>query len=148
MNDKTYDLNEVATMSGLSTRTLRNYLNQGFLKGDKTDGTWRFTVEDIERFFAEPFVKESLRIKRTAAVFDFLADRKKETEQTCVILDIPSSLKKGNEIAEFFCRQIENVSGIDFRYDRDGGCGRIILYGAAESVATLMKAYYSTEFKD
>ncbi len=148
MNDKTYDLNEVATMSGLSTRTLRNYLSQGFLKGDKTDGTWRFTVEDIERFFAEPFVKESLRIKRTAAVFDFLADRKKETEQTCVILDIPSSLKKGNEIAEFFCRQIENVSGIDFRYDRDGGCGRIILYGAAESVATLMKAYYSTEFKE
>ena len=148
MNDKTYDLNEVAMMSGLSTRTLRNYLNQGFLKGDKTNRTWRFTVEDIEHFFAEPFVKESLRIKRTAAVFDFLADRKKKTEQTCVILDIPSSLKKGNAIAEFFCRQIENVSGIDFRYDRDGGCGRIILYGAAEGIATLMKAYYSTEFKD
>ena len=43
---------------------------------------------------------------------------------------------------------MKDVSDIDFRYDRDGGCGRIILYGAAESVATLMKAYYGTEFKD
>lgn len=148
MENKTYDLNELGMMSGLSTRTLRNYLNQGFLKGEKTDGKWMFSVENIESFFADPFVKETLRIKRTAAVFDFLADRKKTAERTCMILDIPSSLKKGNTIAEFFCAQMQNVTDINFTYDRDGGCGRFILYGAADTVAAIMKAYYDTEFPD
>ena len=56
--DRNYTLDDIAMMTGFSTRTLRNYLNQGILKGEKTDGKWQFTAEEIDRFFAEPFVKE------------------------------------------------------------------------------------------
>ena len=103
--DRNYTLDDIAMMTGFSTRTLRNYLNQGILKGEKTDGKWQFTAEEIDRFFAEPFVKEGLRIKRNAIVFDFLADRSKQAKSACVILDIPVSMKESKTLSEFFCKQ-------------------------------------------
>ena len=101
-----YNLNEVAMMSGLTTRTLRNYLTQGILKGNKIDGVWRFTFEELEDFFADPYAKEGMRIKRSSAVFDFLADRKKKEGRTCVVLDKPVSRKEGDRISAFFCSSV------------------------------------------
>ena len=72
--ERTYTLNEIAMMSGFTTRTLRTYLNQGILNGEKNNGKWEFRTEDIEKFFADPYVKEGMRIKRTGIVFDFLAE--------------------------------------------------------------------------
>lgn len=45
--EKYYTLNEVAMMTGLTTRTLRNYLKMNVLKGEKLDGIWNFTEEEI-----------------------------------------------------------------------------------------------------
>ena len=80
--DRTYNLNELAMMTGFTTRTLRNYINQGLLKGNKPEGVWQFSAEDLDEFFNEPFVKEGLRIKRSSAVFDFMAERKKKDSRT------------------------------------------------------------------
>ncbi len=140
--DRNYSLNEIAIMTGFSTRTLRNYLNQGLLKGEKIDGAWQFTAEEIDRFFAEPFVKEGLRIKRNSIVFDFLADRTKKEKRTCVILDIPISLKERGTLSDFFCKQMETVSDAVFTFDWNEGNARIILSGAEESVASIMESYY------
>ena len=41
--EKYYTLNEVAMMTGLNTRTLRNYLKMDVLKGEKIDGIWKFS---------------------------------------------------------------------------------------------------------
>ena len=98
-----YNLNDLAMMTGFTTRTLRNYLNQGLLEGEKENGVWQFTPEQLDRFFSEPFVKEGLRIKRSSAVFD---------------------------------------------YGWDKGLARVILTGAADSVAEILKAYYSAEFSE
>ena len=72
--DRNYNLNELAMITGFTTRTLRTYLNKGLLKGTKIDGVWQFSEAEIDQFLSEPFVKEGLRIKRNAVVFDFLAD--------------------------------------------------------------------------
>ena len=37
-----------------------------------------FSAEDLDRFFNESFEKEGLRIKRSSAVFDFMADKSKK----------------------------------------------------------------------
>ena len=140
-----YNLNEIAMMCDLSTRTLRNYLNQGFLKGNKIDGTWTFTIEDIEQFLSEPFVKESIRIKRNSRVMDFLAERNKEDDQICVVLDRTLSVKKGNELSAFFCEQMKDVSGVEFSYDYSKGKCRIILCGQHDQVEKIMKAYYENK---
>ena len=146
--DKTYDLNDVAMMTGFTTRTLRNYLTQGLLKGEKVNGAWQFTAGDLDAFFSEPFVKEGLRIKRSGVVFDFLADRKKQTARTCVVLDIPASLKKGGAISSFFCARMNEAEDVDFTYDMDKGTCRVILSGAAEQVAGIMQAYFAAQLGD
>ena len=146
--DRKYNLNEIAMMTGFSTRTLRNYLNQGLLKGEKVDGAWQFTAEDVERFFAEPFVKEGLRIKRNSIVFDLLADRAKESKKTCLMLDMPASLKESKALSELFCKQMESVSAAVFTFDWNAGNARIILSGAEESVASIMAAYHGMNSDD
>ena len=146
--DRTYNLNELAMMTGFTTRTLRNYLNQGLLKGSKIDGVWQFTLEELDQFFAEPYVKEGMRIKRSGTVFDFLADRKKKSARTCVILDIPATLKKGNEISAFFCRQMNEAADMEFSFDMDGGVARVILSGAGDQVAKIMKAFDDPAFDE
>ena len=146
--DGKYSLNDLALMTGFTTRTLRNYLNQGLLNGEKTNGMWQFTAEEVERFFREPFVKEGLRIKRSSTVFDFLADRSKKKERSCVILDIPASLQKGNEISSFFCDKMNDAEDVVFNYGWDNGSCRVILSCAADSVAEIMKAYVDAKFGD
>ena len=146
--DKKYNLNDLALMTGFTTRTLRNYLNQGILNGEKANGMWQFTAEEIDRFFREPFVKEGLRIKRSSVVFDFMSDRNKKQERSCMILDIPASVKKGNEISAFFCDKMNDVEDVVFNYGWDNGICRVILSGASDSVANVIKAYYVTKFND
>lgn len=48
--DKLYTVNDIATMTRLSTRTIRRYLSNGELSGQKIGRQWRFTQSDLESF--------------------------------------------------------------------------------------------------
>ena len=146
--ERKYNLNDLALMTGFTTRTLRNYLNQGLLSGEKQNGMWQFSAEEIDRFFREPFVKEGLRIKHSSAVFDFLAYRSKEKASSCIILDVPASRKEGDKISAFFCGKMRDAVDVRFHYGWDNGLCRVILSGAADSVANIMHAYTVTNFDD
>lgn len=146
--ERKYNLNDLALMAALTTRTLRNYLAQGILHGEKTNGIWQFADADLERFFSNPFVKEGLRIKRSSVVFDFLADRSKEKARSCIILDIPASRKEGDKISAFFCDKMRDAVDVCFNYGWDNGLCRVILSGAADSVENIMNAYSVTNFND
>lgn len=139
--ERTYNLNELALMTGFTTRTLRNYLTTGLLKGEKVDGVWQFSAEEIDRFFNDPYVKEGLRIKRSSAVFDFLGDHFKKAERACVILDIPTTLSKANAVSAFFCEQMQQAEDLNFSFGFDHGIARVILTGAEAQVAKIMRAY-------
>ena len=139
--EKTYNLNELALMTGFTTRTLRNYLSQGLLTGEKVNGAWQFTAEDLDSFFREPFVKEGLRIKRSSAVYDFMAGRDKKAARSCVVLDVPADLARGGRISAFFCDRMREAADVSFTYGWENGLARVILTGSAESVAAIMRAY-------
>ena len=47
-----YTIEDMAVFTGLTDRTLRNYLNEGRLTGEKVDGAWRFSPEDLGRLRA------------------------------------------------------------------------------------------------
>ncbi len=139
--EKMYNLNELALITGFTTRTLRTYLSRGLLDGEKINGVWQFSAEDVERFVEEPFVKEGLRIKRNAVVFDFLADTSKKQGRSCVILDLPVSVLEGQKISAFFCEQMCKASDATFCSGMDHGVFRVILAGAEEQVSAIMEAY-------
>ena len=138
-----YTINDLAMITGLTTRTLRNYIRLGVLSGEKQDGSWRFTDEEIAAFFEDGGVRQSIRAKRHAAVFDFLADTGKKANRACVILDFAVSDEEGKEISSFFCDHI-NRRGTDISFGcwRERGLSRVILSGAEDSVADAVRAYY------
>ena len=141
--EKTYNLNDLALITGFTARTLRTYLSRGLLDGEKVNGVWQFSAEDIERFVEEPFVREGLRIKRNAVVFDFLADTSKRAGRTCVILDLPINALEGQTVSAFFCEQMCKATDATFVSGMDHGVFRVILSGAQDQVEEIMKNYYA-----
>ena len=61
--EKLFTVEDIATMTSLTSRTIRNYLKDGILKGRKIGGQWRFTEEEIKNFmdnsnYTEEHLKE------------------------------------------------------------------------------------------
>ena len=142
--EKYYTLNEVAMMTGLTTRTLRNYLKMNVLKGEKIDGIWKFTEEEFAEFIQNPYVKPSLQAKNKAIVFDFLAQNEKRTNEICTIIDVCEDSNEAEEISAFFCEEINkrNEGKINFSYEKNGSYVRVILRGYEDTVMEILNAYY------
>lgn len=137
-----YNINQVAMITGLTTRTLRNHLKLGILKGEKNDGNWSFTEEELEAYFSDPNIQRAIAAKQHAVIYDFLADPFKKTNRICTILDFPVPAEEALGIANFFSKEISNHGqDIEFRYINEKHFARFILSGAAEQVSALMKAF-------
>ncbi len=146
--EKTYNLSEIEMMSGFTERTLRSYLKQGLLNGEKIDGKWQFSDEEIDRFFSDPYVKEGLRIKRSSVVFDFLSSPKAHENHACVIIDKAVSFPQGAKLSAFFCEQMQNAKDVMFNYGYDDHHCRIILAGDETQVAKIMKKFNETDLSE
>lgn len=85
--DRTYTIAQLAQMSMLTDRTLRNYLKRGLLHGEKTAEGWRFSSEDIAAFWQVPAVRRAMDAKYLAVTEDFLYQRADTSGQACFILD-------------------------------------------------------------
>ena len=86
----TFSISDMALITGLSTRTIRSYIADGFLAGDKSSGAWRFTAEQVYAFLRNKAVRPALRAKKNAIVYDFMGAPHKEQDMMCVVLDLPS----------------------------------------------------------
>lgn len=140
-----YTINEVAVMTGFTTRSLRLFIQQGFLEGEKIDGKWCFTVEQLEAFISNPNIKAGIKIKNNALVYDFLADFEKSESKTCIILDFHiSSNEEFEEISTFFCTAMsdENVSASKMKLERQNNSVRLIISGPEDFIADVMKKWY------
>ena len=140
-----YSINDVAEMTGLSTRTLRSYLKNGVLDGEKQEGVWRFTEDQISRFMENPAVRSCMQAKRNALVYDFMGNRYKKENEMCVILDLPCDQEESQEVMEFFCDAVnccEACANLKLGYSKSGGQTRVILTGLEECVVQVMREYY------
>ncbi len=144
--DKLYSFNELATITGLTTRTLRNYIKMDILSGEKIDGIWQFDSEQIEAFLHHPMAAPSIRAKKNVIVYDFMADTEKKQHEMCTILDLQADEKEAEEISGFFCNYInQNDMGnnIQFSFERHNPHIRIILKGSDREILNCLKTYYS-----
>ncbi|WP_298536344.1 helix-turn-helix domain-containing protein [uncultured Methanobrevibacter sp.] len=133
-----YVINHVVMFTGLTDRTIRNYISSGILQGEKINGLWHFTPEQVEEFVRHPAVRPSILAKNNGIVYDFLLDDKKKSPEICLILDTPNVEKK--EVAEYFCDCICNgeFSKIQFSFDGVMENARVILKGDADDVLKLV----------
>lgn len=139
--DKTYQISQLALMTGLTDRTLRNYLASGILQGEKIDGVWQFTEEQIEQFFRHPSVRPSILAKNNSLVYDFLIEDHAKASEMCVILDVPE--QNQDTISAYFCNAISNSDYRNIRFTFDGiaGSSRVILRGNTDDVLELVNGF-------
>lgn len=138
-----YNIEDVALMTGLSTRTIRHYIAEGFLEGDKSTGAWLFTSEQIDLFLQKDVIRPAVRAKRNAIVYDFMGSKPQNQGRMCVILDLPSNHEM--EIMALFCKRISEMepeAELHFASDRLGKGLRIILSGSDKDVRNLLDHYY------
>lgn len=140
---KYYVINHLVMFTGLSDRTIRNYIASGILQGEKINGLWHFTPEQVEEFVRHPAVRPSILAKNNGLVYDFLLDTKKTRQEMCVILDTPCADKK--TVAECFCYSINSggYHNIQFSFDGVMETSRVILKGDAAEVLRLVNEYNS-----
>ncbi len=138
-----YTLNHVTLFTGLTDRTIRNYLASGLLQGEKINGLWHFTPEQVDAFVRHPAVLPSIQAKKNSIVYDFLLDTKKKSKESCIILDLPGADPKA--AAEYFCYTISNgdFSDLHFSFDSIQGTPRVILRGKTAQVLALVNGYYA-----
>ena len=136
-----YLINHLVLFTGLTDRTIRNYISSGILQGEKINGLWHFTPEQVEHFICHPAVRPSILAKQHAIIYDFLLDNKKNDFEICMILDVPGKRKK--EIAEYFCYRISNEDFQNIRFSFDGvtSVPRVILKGNAVEVLRLVNGF-------
>ncbi len=139
--NETYTLSDLVHFTGLSDRTLRNYLASGLLVGEKVDGAWRFTQEQAHAMIIHPSVRPAILAKNNAILYDFLLDEHKKEPACCLILDLPGS--DDPSIIDYFCQAINGGSfdHLQFSFDSVGAVPRVILKGRADQVLALASGY-------
>ena len=137
MMAETYTIQDIAGMTGLNERTIRSYLADGLLKGEKTDGAWRFTAEQFGDFLRQDMIRASVQAKANGVVYDFLmTDRRKESA-ACLILDQPSAEDQEPELREALSEQVNRLE-LRWAYRYQDGMARSILSGPPAALGELL----------
>lgn len=124
-----YTINDLSVMTGLTTRTIRNYCKLGVLEGEKVDGVWQFTPEQFCAFLADPNVRPTLQAKNRSIVFDFLAQDWKDTDAVCVVLDRKVDADEADALSRAFCEAVNQRTGVRLSFQFADGHARVILSG-------------------
>lgn len=138
-----YTLGHLTQFTGFTDRTLRNYLAKGILHGQKINGVWHFTEEQVHAFLCDPAVRPGIIAKNNAIVYDFMLDTKKRDPRICIILDLPEDDR--DAVSDYFCRSITDGDFHDLRFAFDGvDSSRVILSGHPDELLPLVNFYKST----
>ena len=149
--EKLFTVEDIAKMTAMTTRTIRNYLKDGILAGRKIGGQWRFTEEDIKKFMDSGNVTRDFADKTRQDVLDFIdgvnTDYTGEI-QVCAIIDLCQeksvaeekrdkvvafiNSEKGNELAPNYMRYL-------YEYIESEQKGRITLFAPPNYLVEALK---------
>ena len=136
-----YSLKDIAMITGLTDRTLRNYLSAGILIGEKDQGTWRFTEEQIQKFVEHEYVRPAIETKRNAIIFDYLKSDSSKANTACIVLRLRE--EKSRDVSDFFCKAVCKRKGLRMTFDVNKGENKVILVGDESTVYDVLAEYHS-----
>lgn len=137
-----YTIEQLSIITGLTTRTLRNYIKAGILCGNKEDRVWKFSEEQIQAFISHPSVRPSIQAKHHAIIYDFLAGYENTANEMCILLDLTLDANKAQEIATFFCNAANHSKHIRFAFSYEKPTAHYILKGEEAEIHEIMREYY------
>ncbi|MCL2773014.1 MAG: methyltransferase domain-containing protein [Oscillospiraceae bacterium] len=99
--EKFYTVDDVAAYTNLTSRTIRNYLKDGTLKGRKVGGQWRFTMQNINAISERKNDGENSSVSRNNQfLLDFISG---------VNINITSELQTCS-VTDYYCKRIEDAT--------------------------------------
>ena len=134
-----YSINELSTITGFTTRSLRNFIQMDFLKGKKIEGEWQFSPEQIENFLLNSNIKQGIKSKQNSVVYNYLLNEELQKNNICTIIDLTLSANERELLSEKIC-QIINDSGaqVEFRFFSQKDKTRIIIAGEKDFVKQIL----------
>lgn len=137
LDEKLYTVADVAQVTGMTSRTIRNYLKDGTLTGQKIGVQWRFTEDEVKKLFSR---QEPGQSTPTQIVRGFLGAEERTQTVSCVLLDIPDVAA---EDGLTFYRSLKEQQGmgieaLSYEYHDGDRLLRIAVSGSADAVAELM----------
>lgn len=150
--EKLYTIDDIANMTSLTSRTIRNYLKDGILEGKKIGGQWRFTMKDIDRFFNNGNVTKDIQYTKKQEVLDFIDGVKTDMTgeiQICTIVDFYCNNKKiAKEMSDKLITVINNnnelkKNGARFSYEyiEKESKARFTLFGDSQFIISTLEIF-------
>ena len=143
--EKLFTVDNIAEMTGLTSRTIRNYIADGRLKGRKIGSQWRFTEADIESLFSGSGVRAAAETESEGgAAAEFLRVQKRDAVAVCAVVDYPayfsdttdSNFQMLKTAAEDYD---EDEIALRYEYLSDVAVGRFTFTGDIEPVSKMIK---------
>jgi len=130
----TYSLNEVSKMTGLTTRSIRNYLYDGIATASKIDGKWVFSEKEFLAMLENPYIAPAIKAKNYAPVFDFLKADRKTDSTICLVIDRCLADSDFEPLISKVCNLMNDVENVEFRCEKKGKNIRLIFTGEEKQV--------------
>ncbi len=142
--EKLYTVEDVAQMTGLTSRTIRNYLADGRLTGRKVGAQWRFTEENISAIFTEADARQPVRSAAADEVQNFLNPQSRSSVTVCSVVDYPA--ESSDAIAPLVQKLTDQYQGfgsdtLSFacEFDDVNSIARFTIIGEIAQVAKMIK---------
>jgi len=141
--EKLYTVEDVAQMTGLTSRTIRNYLADGRLTGRKVGAQWRFTEENIFAIFTDA---STARTSKGAAddVQAFLKPQSRSSVSVCSVIDCPA--ESSDAVAALVQKLTDQYNGFgdsslkfNYTFDEEHSVARFTIIGEIAMVAKMIK---------
>ena len=148
--EKLYTVEDIASMFSLTSRTIRNYLKDGILKGRKIGGQWRFTEEELKNFMDNATLAKDIMNRHKQDVLDFIDGVNTDLTgeiQTCTIIDIYEAIEivnaKRDKLGDFINTAGNelnpNYMRFSYEYIESESKGRIILFAPPQYLIEALK---------
>ncbi len=147
--EKLYTVEDIAVMTHLTTRTIRNYLKNGLLKGRKIGGQWRFTADDVKNLMDSAAVASDLADECRQSVLDFLDGVNTDLSgdiQICCVIDLYRDQQTAKDTSDAIIGMInENkfpgAMKYDYRYDEREEKARYTVLAGPELMRAVLNVF-------
>lgn len=85
--EKYYTVDDVAEMTGLTSRTIRTYIADGRLTGLRLGKQWRFSEADIAKLYRTPGADDEQRKDEVAEAASAFNTERHNSLSACIIVD-------------------------------------------------------------
>ncbi|MFC1947332.1 helix-turn-helix domain-containing protein [Chloroflexota bacterium] len=142
--EQLFTVEDIAKMTSLTSRTIRNYLKNDTLQGSKIGGQWRFTMENIRQLFDNSTFSNDLSRKNRLRVLNFVNNKipgNRGDIRICTIIDyFCESQNDGHRMYEKLVTAINNKpedsspAEFDYEYIDKDSKARFTLFGNSDFI--------------